>query len=716
MNEALNLLAHKLGIATKFCDAGTLKKEYVTDEKTIRFFAEKLGYPANTDKQIETSLKKFEDLRLQKPLEDMYVREESNVFVDLSVLAEDADLPFDVFLKPQNSEKEFAAEYDVADKIFAQDSSGVRYCKIMIKIVLPLEIGYYDLKIAIGGKVYESMLAVAPFQCYENPEISDKKPWGFALQLYSLQTKRSWGVGDFSDLADFSRMCAYFGADIIGLNPLNALMHDFPENASPYSSISRLFLNPIYIDVEAVPLFLPEDMYDVEDQIEEVKNSELIEYEKVYPLKMKVLEKIFLRMMQNKRTSYYKEYKKFCEQKGRELENFALFETIYHEQKDLVWGGSNVWPQELKNPKSDTVREYLKKKKNQVEFFKFLQFEAQRQFENAHTIAKYSGLKIGFYRDLPVGVCKDSAELWQNKEVFLDEAGAGAPPDAFFSTGQKWCLGAFNPFELKKQKYEPFIKILRANMMCSGALRVDHVMSLMRLYIIPDKSEIGTYIMYNFNDMLNILALESVLNKCMIVGESIGNVPDGFLDKIHQKGIYSLSVLWAERWAGCDWFKNPQDYPADTFASVGTHDMTPLRMWWFGGDIELKYQLKIIKTAGEKASAYKQREADRKMLLDALDYNQVWPKDNLRTSDCLYGEGYPNGLTEAVEAFVAKSSSKVFLAQPEDIFEAKKLQNLPGTDRDKHPNWRRKLLVKMCDWLSDERFIRCIRAIKTYRG
>ena len=280
----------------------------------------------------------------------------------------------------------------------------------------------------------------------------------------------------------------------------------------------------------------------------------------------------------------------------------------------------------------------------------------------------------------------------------------------FFPKGQKWCLGAFNPYALKAGAYQPFIKILRAAMQGAGALRIDHVMSLMRLYVIPDDAEDGTYIYYNFADMLGLVALESHLNRCMVVGESIGNVPDGFVEKLHARGVYSLSVLWAERWGGNGPFKSPNDYAQKAFCSVGTHDMAPLKMRWFGYDIETMYQLKMIDET-ERRNMYKDREIERYQLLCALDAAGVWPQDAPRQGDCLFGEGYPNGIMEAVERFVSRSCCDVFLAQPEDIFGVTKLQNLPGTDRDKHPNWRRKLPVKIEDYEDNSDFARAVQAI-----
>ena len=296
-------------------------------------------------------------------------------------------------------------------------------------------------------------------------------------------------------------------------------------------------------------------------------------------------------------------------------------------------------------------------------------------------------------------------------------SGAGAPPDAFFPAGQKWGLGAFNPFALKAKAYEPLIKIMRANMRNTGALRIDHVMSLMRLYVIPNDKDLGTYIMYNFADMLNIVAIESHLNHCVVAGESLGNVPDGFLEALERKNIYSLSVLWAERSAG--WggdFNQPSTYQEKSFTSVGTHDMAPLKMWWFGYDIADSRKADIIPNDEVMNNNYHEREADRWKLLKALDESGLWPKDRYRKSDYLYGEAYPEGMAEAVNTFVASCPSRVFLAELENILEVDKRQNLPGVDRDKHPNWRRKLPIDLEDYPSNEMFIRNIKAIKSVRG
>ncbi len=707
MNQNLQNLADKLGIVTRFSDAGLKRNNYDVDAKTIKFFVKALGYSADNDKQIENSLLEIENERWRHPLEPIYVRNINNLIIDIV----SADLSnINIEAKDCNGNK-INIDYQYMQN---PEQKGLLY-KEDIKITTNLNIGYYDLTITVGGKKYNTVLAVAPNRCYD---LADKnaKLWGYAIQLYSLKSKRNWGVGDFTDLKNFVKLCAQSGADIIGVNPLNTLCHDYPENASPYSSISRQFLNPIYIDIENVPEFDAKDKNDIEYLLNELRTSELIEYGKVYPLKAKILERCFQRFSKNKDKKRHQEFKDFCQCQGEGLERLAIFQAIYEEQTQKVWGGCKAWPKEYKKPTSAGIKKFVSEHKESVEFFKFMQFEAARQFAEVDKEIKKQGLKIGLYRDLAVGVGRDSAEYWSNPELFMQDAGTGAPPDAFFPAGQKWGLGTFLPNILKELKYIPFIRILRANMQNAGALRMDHVMSLMRLYVIPDASDNGTYIHYNFSDMLNIVALESCLNKCIVVGESIGNVPEGFIEAIQTKNIHSLSILWAERWeAGWGDFRQPDQYPTDAFASVATHDIAPLKMWWFGYDIELSHSLGLISNDDEKISAYHKREDDRRRLLHALDRAGVWPEDKPRSGDFIYGEKYPEGIEEATERFMAKSSSPVFLAQLEDILHVEQMQNLPGTDRDKHPNWRRKLPVDLEDLSSDIAYIRCVSAIKRER-
>ena len=706
MTNDLHQLAQKLGIATSFSSMGR-DVSNISDD-LLKFFCGEFGFDVSSDKRIKESLDKLATEELQQVVLPIYVCRKDNISVDINLSEKD---------EVQNIILSYSLSHADDKKILAyqktflgeKNADGRTYMQWRLAIQDKLDIGYYSLHVQVGSKIYRTTLAVAPNKCY-NIADTQSKLWGFTIQLYSLKSRRNWGIGDFTDLKDFAKIAAGVGADIIGINPINTPFHDFPENASPYASISRLFLNPIYIDVEKTEGFSEVLKKKYAKQLETLKKSNLIDYTGVYQLKISALYELFSKQV--KPSKGFVSYKK---NKGEILNLFALYQAIYHDKCHDIWGGWRAWPDGLKNQNPMDLAVFERAHARDIEFFKFLQYEAERQFEDAAKYIHTLGMKIGLYRDLPVGVSKDSAEVWVEQNVYFKNSCAGAPPDAFFTNGQKWGLGAFNPFELKNREYKPFLDVLRANMKYAGALRMDHVMSLMRLFLIRDDAVEGTYIYYNFEDMLALVALESHLNKCMIVGESIGNVPEGFLDTLKENNIYAMSVLWGERWDnGFGDFKAPSYYPKDAFVSVATHDMPPLKMWWFGYEIELKYKLKMIDD-NERIRLYKERENDRMKLLKVLDENGVWPQDNLRKNNYLYGESYPEGLTEAVHRFVAKSASYAIVVQPEDILGVAELQNLPGTDRDKYPNWRHKLPVDLEDLIFDVNFIRNIKAIKAER-
>lgn len=712
MTSSLQKLADTIGILTSYTDA--CNQEHEIEDNVIRLLAEKLGYKAGNEEEIARSIELHYKKRWQKTLESISVVEQKDIWFDV-VLPENHDTSdLKLRLRYRGNEESFEPGFCVFDEGGRYTIGHTVYKKVVVKINGRLEVGYYEIELETGGKKYKSVLAVAPEKCYANETLEKERLWGFAVQLYSLNSSRNWGIGDFTDLYGLVDICKRSGADVIGLNPLNVLSHDFPEDASPYGSVSRLFLNPIYIDVEKVPGFTPEDMASCRDKVAGLRDSELIQYTPVYELKITMLEKLYRRMLQDKKSPYYADYEAYCRRKGAELDKLALFQALSEERAHTVWGGWKAWEEEYRNSNSRAVAEYAKKHHERIGFFKYLQFEAERQFDAVKKHIDEQGLKIGLYRDLAVGVCQNSAELWGDYETFIKDAGAGAPPDELFCNGQNWGLGAFHPEVLKERAYEPYIKVLRANMHNAGALRIDHAMGLMRLFVILNQEECGSYVLYNFADMLNILAIESWLNRCTIVGESIGIVPEGFIKKMAEKNIGSLSVLWVERPLGSSDFKSPSEYPAKAFASVGTHDMPPLKMWWFGYEIAEKHKLGIY-TEEQMNWCYHERELERRKLLFALDSNAVWPEDKPRRGDYLYGEAYPEGIEEAVHRFVARAPSEVFLSQLEDILHVEKMQNVPGIDRDQHPNWRRKLPVRLENLESDIAYVRNIAAIKKER-
>ena len=711
MDVALKELAEKLGICTHFSYVCNGIHEKEASAGLLRFLIESFGYKTKTEDDIRKSMERIEKKRWQYALDAIYVRTSDNKNLDIVLTEKETQGETAFFYAPEGSD-DFRPLSGVLSELERRQEARTVYVKMQFAVTEELAPGYYDVEARTAKGVYKTILAVTPRACYELQKNGKDKLFGFALQLYSLKSRRNWGVGDFTDLAEMADMLANSGGDIIGLNPLNVLEHENPEYASPYASTSRLFLNPIYIDVEKVPFYEADDKDEA--AIAAAKAKENIDYTTVYNTKIAALRRIFARVLKQHKSDYYKEFMAFMAADTGELHRLAVFQTFKAQQcgtpaqKQKKAGGIE------KLAIVGEMEKFVSANAKEIEFFKFLQFEADRQLRAVEAKIKERGLAVGLYRALPVGVSKNSAEVWSDKYLYMQESGTGAPPDNSFPIGQKWMLGAFNPFELKERAYKPFIRILRANMRYAGAIRIDHVMGLSRLYLIPDKGEEGTYLMYNAEDMFNILALESHLNKCAVVGECIGNVSDGFKDMLKERNIYALGVLWVERKDEDGTLKTPQEYDRKYFASVGTHDMPPLKAWWFGREIGLMKELGLY-SAKETEQSYHWREHERWILLQALDNEQVWPEDRRRQANYLFGEGYPEGLEEAVHSYMAKTNSEVFMLQPEDIFQSEKVQNLPGTDIPLYPNWRSRLPVDVEDMEASEAYRRNIAAVKKWR-
>lgn len=712
MSELLYSLADKLGVYTNysFGCGGDVKYCNASDD-LIRFFIEMLGYNAKNDEEIKKSIDMFDKKRWQRALEPITVINQNMLAFSLVVSNQEA-LDEIKFYYAKEGQKKYNKMKVSLTELERRKERRVEYVLFNVSVDEEFEIGYYDVVVKTSKNEYQTVLAVAPSKCYDLDKKGKEKLFGYAVQLYSLKSRRNWGVGDFTDLANIVDILADSGGDVIGLNPLNVLLHNYPEAASPYASISRLFLNPIYIDVESVPFYEASDKD--EKAIWFAKEKENIDYTAIYNAKVKALENIYERVIVNKDSSYAKDFEKFKKQDSGEMHRLAVFQAICDERCKLCGKTTKQWEDSVSSALGSGVEKFAKENSKKIDYFKFLQFEADRQLKLVEKKIKDRGLVIGLYRDLPVGVSKDSAEVWGDKYLYLQKSGAGAPPDNYFPMGQKWGLGAFNPLELKERCYKPFIKILRANMRFAGAIRIDHIMGLSRLYVIPDDGKEGTYISYNVEDMMNILAIESHLNKCVVVGECIGNVEEGFQQMLTAKNIYSLGVLWAERKDACGTMKEPSEYESKYFASVGTHDMSPLKAWWFGSEISIMKNLGFYDDEATRR-AFCHRENERRLLLSALDKENVWPSDKYRCSDYMYGEGYPEGIEEAVHAFMAKSNSEVFMLQLEDVFQSMKIQNLPGTDIDKYPNWRSRLPIDIEEISSSDAYHRNIDVVKKWR-
>jgi 4-alpha-glucanotransferase len=368
----------------------------------------------------------------------------------------------------------------------------------------------------------------------------------------------------------------------------------------------------------------------------------------------------------------------------------------------------HAWPQAHRDPDSPAVAGFAERNRHRVDFLAWLQWLADQQLGAAAAMAAERGMAVGLYRDLAVGADRAGAETWANAAAVVSGAQVGAPPDIYNPAGQDWGLPPFHPRALRDEGYRSFVELVRANMRHAGGLRIDHVMGLQQLYWVPQgqKPSAGAYVRYPMEDLIGILALESHRRRCLVVGEDLGTVPEGFRERMAAANILSYRVLFFEQEAETGAFLPPDAYPALALAVVGSHDLPTLRGWWEGRDIELKERLDLFPEPGEAARQRAARERDKEQLLQAL-----------RREGLLQDDEEPDipRLARAAHAFLARSPSVLAMAQIDDLTDEADPVNVPATS-DEHPNWRRRLSMTLEELATRPRFVDIAEIFRAERG
>jgi 4-alpha-glucanotransferase len=587
-------------------------------------------------------------------------------------------------------------------------ASGGEAGRIAMALPAGLPLGYHLLELNAGGVVARLGLIVAPACCHLPPELGPgARNWGLTCQLYGLRSTSNWAIGDFTDLAKLACAAGSYAAMTLGINPLHALFAAEPLHFSPYAPSSRTHIDYLYIDVAAVPGFAEDETVRtlIEGErfamtLAAARAAWLIDYRAVAACKRPVLEALFRRLQTRElaaeggaKSDLGRAFREFQSAGGQSLADFAVFEALHEyycrQGAGLSW---QDWPVSVRNPRSPEVAEFAAAHRERVEFFQYLQWEADRQLAAAAAAGYEAGLSLRLYRDLAVGVDPNGAEAWADQELIASGASIGAPPDAFNLAGQNWGLAPVNPMILRRQGYAPFIAALRANMRHAGILRIDHVMSLDRLYWIPSGMEAtaGAYVSYPFKDLLRLVALESHRQACAVVGEDLGTVPLGFRETMRAAAVLSYRVLMFER-VHDGGFVPPAAYPPLAAASAATHDLATLKGFWLGHDIAWRRHLDLYPDAGAAEADERERRRDRLLLLDSLVSEGLLAPE--RVGQCLSESGnpvYSAELGDAILAYVARTRARLMLIQLEDVVAESEQANLPGTT-DAHPNWRRRL-------------------------
>ncbi|MHB1949953.1 MAG: 4-alpha-glucanotransferase [Acidiferrobacteraceae bacterium] len=566
-------------------------------------------------------------------------------------------------------------------------------------IVWPLpfsvEPGSHELAFtAEDGTTVSTRLIGTPDCGYRPAKVRhDRRAFGISAQLYALRSERNWGVGDFTDLSDLIDYAAAIGASLIGINPLHVPFLQDPERASPYSPSSRLFLNPLYVDVEAVPEFEHSETArtHVSDpgfqaQIRALRGAPLVNYRAVWNHKKAVLEMLHRQFRRTAPETQRQAFSAFRARHGEALVRYSVYEALqehFHERDPSVWGWP-AWPEDYRHPQSSAVAQFTQTHEARVEFFAYLQWRTEEQLEAVGAKAR-ARLGIGLYRDLAVGVDRGGAEVWADQDLFVLGASIGCPPDDLNQNGQDWGLPPARPAGLLARGFEPYLAAWRANMRCAGALRIDHVMGLLRLFWLPrdGAGHSGAYVHYPMEPLFRLLAYESQRQRCLVIGEDLGTVPPPVRQALADFGFLSYRVLYFEHDAE-GVFTPPHAYPRDALVTVTTHDLPTLSGFWLGRDLDERRALGMFPSPSLADRQAHERVRDKQRLIEALVREGLWPAK----------EGVPEqptaALMLAVHAYIARSPACLVLVQLEDLFMTSESVNLPGTGSERS-NWRRKL-------------------------
>ncbi|MDT5335881.1 MAG: 4-alpha-glucanotransferase [Mycobacterium sp.] len=542
-----------------------------------------------------------------------------------------------------------------------------------------LPAGYHRLHVNAGGVDADAALIVAPDAAKLPASLGGGRTWGLATQLYSVRSEKSWGIGDLTDLTDLAVWSSSkYGAGFILVNPLHAAAPVAPMEPSPYLPTSRRFVNPMYLRVEAIPEFAY-----VGDRGElrrarsvaqgRAKKSRLIDRDSVWKIKRAALKAIYRVKRSAGRDLAYAA---FLAREGRSLDDFAIWCALA-EKYGNDW---HRWPEELHHPAGDAVAAFAAKRADAVDFHRWLQWQLDDQLTAAQATAVQAGMALGVMHDLAVGVDPNGADAWALQDVLTLGVSVGAPPDEYNQLGQDWSQPPWRPDQLVEQGYEPFRALVNAVLRHAGGVRIDHIIGLFRLWWIPKGAAPteGTYVRYDHEALIGIVALEAQRAGAVVVGEDLGTVEPWVRDYLADRGLLGTSILWFEldRDGGGGPLP-PRRWREYCLSSVTTHDLPPTAGYLAGEHVRIRQELGLLtRPAAEE-------------LADDRAEQQAWFTE-LRAMGLLGDDPSVQEIVSALYAYLGRTPSRLLaLALPDAVGDVR-AQNQPGTTNE-YPNWRVKL-------------------------
>ncbi len=538
-----------------------------------------------------------------------------------------------------------------------------------------LPAGYHRLHAASGAREAQCELIVAPAWLGLPAGLGSVPAWGLAAQLYSVRSARSWGVGDLTDLSELAGWAgSEHGAAFVLVNPLHAAEPVPPMEPSPYLPTTRRFANPLYLRVERIPEYAYLDA-KTREEIEGLATAartgvDLIDRDVSWTAKRAALALVHDAGLEPGRRIAYQAY---CRREGSALDDFATWCAL-SETHGADW---HNWPAPLQHPRSREVAEFAARAAGRIDFYRWLQWVLDEQLADAQGAARRAGMPLGIVHDLAVGVSPIGADAWAWQDEMARGITVGAPPDPYAQTGQDWSQPPWRPDRLADLAYAPFRDLIRSALRHSGGLRVDHIIGLFRLWWIPEGAAPteGTYVRYDHDAFIGILALEAQRAGAVVIGEDLGTVEPWVRDFLRERGILGTSILWFEfDWDGGGAPLAPERWREYCLASVTTHDLPPTAGYLAGDHVRLRHQLGLLT-----------RSLDDEVAADAAE-QAAW-LDLLRARGLLAADADQDATVIALHRALNAAPSRLRCLSLSDAVGERRTQNQPGTI-NQYPNWR----------------------------
>jgi 4-alpha-glucanotransferase len=679
-------------------------RKHITSDETKRAILKGLGVHADTAASLRMSVeahRRREWTCLAPPC--LVVTQNTTVELPLHATADLALETAHVEIREETGATH-SLEFALASlhECGSAEIDGRYYVRRQAPLPSDLPLGYHDIEIRLGSLQQTTRLIVAPSRAYAHPALANGgKAAGIALALYGVRSARNWGCGDLRDLhgvVDWIADDAH--ASFIALNPLHAIYNRRPYNTSPYLPECIFYPNYVYLDVESVVDFqnsvraqrLWSKPYTQRD-LAALRDSEFVEYEQVSAWKLRFLKLAFVEFLREYRAGSARalEFRRFLAAEGDLLERFATYcalDDYLHARNPDLWTWPD-WPAPYRDPDSPETTAFRKRHWRTVLFYSYLQWQLSLQLAAAQQYAISRGLSIGLYHDLALATDRFGADLWAQRPFFASGCRVGSPPDDFAPKGQDWGFPPPCSEEHRENGYRLFTESIRKNCRYGGALRIDHVMRFFRLFWIPEDGDAtaGAYVRENYDDLIRILALESVRQKVVVIGEDLGTVEPFVRETLDRFGILSYRLFYFEKRAGGE-FKTYREYPERALVSSTTHDLPTLAGFWIGEDIEARRRAGMFPDDAMYRRQVAERGVEKQKMLDLLRSLRLVP-DYFSASAAQVPE-MTGELHNAVIGFLALTPSQLLAVNQEDLTKEISQQNLPATTWQ-YPNWSRKM-------------------------